>query len=75
MKTKIFQSGNSQAVLIPKEFRFEGVEVEIFKRGDEVILKPRPENLEEAFDLLANLSDDIMADGRDDAPPQEREIF
>ena len=75
IKTKIFQSGNSQAVLIPKEFRFEGAEVEIFKRGDEVILKPRPGNLEEAFDLLANLSDDFMADGRDDAPPQEREIF
>ena len=53
----------------------KGVEVGIFKLGDEVILKPRPENLEEAFDLLANLSDDIMADGRDDAPPQEREIF
>ena len=45
MKTKIFQSGNSQAVLIPKEFRFEGVEVEIFNRGDGVILKPRLRNL------------------------------
>jgi len=75
MKTKIFQSGNSQAVPIPKEFEFEETEVEIFKRGDEVILKPRPGNIEEAFALLAHLSDDFMADGRDDAYPQEREIF
>jgi len=39
MEAKIFQSGNSQAVRIPKEFRFEVTEVEIFKRGDEVVLK------------------------------------
>lgn len=75
MEAKIFQSGNSQAVRIPKEFRFDVSEVEIFKRGDEVILKPKPKSLKAAFELFANLPDDFMADGRDDSLPQEREIF
>ena len=39
---KLFQHGGSQAVRLPKAFRFEGVEVLIEKRGDEVVLKPRP---------------------------------
>ena len=45
MEAKIFQSGNSQAVRIPKEFRFDVTTVEIFKRGDEVVLKPKPTDL------------------------------
>lgn len=39
---KLFQYGGSQAVRLPKEFRFEGAEVEIEKRGNEVVLKARP---------------------------------
>ena len=38
---KLFQHGGSQAVRLPKAFRFEGSEVVIEKRGDEVVLKPR----------------------------------
>jgi antitoxin VapB len=38
---KIFQHGGSQAVRLPKAFRFEGAEVLIEKRGEEVVLKPR----------------------------------
>jgi antitoxin VapB len=38
---KLFQHGGSQAVRLPKAFRFEGTEVVIEKRGDEVVLKPR----------------------------------
>ncbi|NVK00409.1 MAG: AbrB/MazE/SpoVT family DNA-binding domain-containing protein [Oceanospirillaceae bacterium] len=75
MQAKIFQSGNSQAVRIPKEFRFEGSEVEIFKRGDEVILKQRPKSLEAAFHLLTDMPDDFMAEGRGDSLPQDREEF
>ena len=33
------RSGNSQAVRLPKEFRFKGKEVEIFRRGDEIVLR------------------------------------
>ncbi len=37
---KIFQNGRSQAVRIPKAFRFRGNEVKISKKGDKVILEP-----------------------------------
>ncbi|MBT4610326.1 MAG: AbrB/MazE/SpoVT family DNA-binding domain-containing protein [Gemmatimonadetes bacterium] len=37
---KLFQNGRSQAVRIPKEFRFKGTEVSIRKEGDMVILEP-----------------------------------
>jgi antitoxin VapB len=36
---KVFRSGNSQAVRLPKEFRFGTAQVEIFRRGDEVVLR------------------------------------
>lgn len=39
---KLFQHGGSQAVRLPRDFRFEGTEVEIEKRGEEVVLRPRP---------------------------------
>lgn len=70
--TTVFKSGNSQAVRLPKDFQFEAREVEIFRRGDEIVLRRIPTNLAQAFELLASLPDDFMAEGRDDAPPQER---
>ncbi|MFP4258851.1 MAG: antitoxin [Desulfovermiculus sp.] len=39
-RAKIFQNGRSQAVRLPKEFRFEGQEVYIYKDGDKVVLEP-----------------------------------
>jgi antitoxin VapB len=39
---KVFRSGNSQAVRLPKEFRFKAKEVEVFRRGDEVVLRESP---------------------------------
>ena len=41
MTAKLFQHGGSQAVRLPKMFRFEGSEVLIEKHGDEVVLKPQ----------------------------------
>lgn len=77
MMAKIFKSGNSQAVRLPKGFRFNVSEVEIFKRGDEVILKEKSTNLARAFDLLCQLEDTepFFPHGRDDEPPQDREPF
>ncbi|HEU0196186.1 MAG TPA: type II toxin-antitoxin system VapB family antitoxin [Nevskiaceae bacterium] len=57
---RVFKSGNSQAVRLPKAFRFDSREVEIFKRGDEVVLRERRTNLADAFDLLAGLPDDMI---------------
>jgi antitoxin VapB len=72
---RIFQSGNSQAVRLPKDFRFDVDQVEIFRRGDEVVLRPVTVSAAAIFDALAGLPDDFMPDGRNDTPPQERESF
>jgi len=69
----VFKSGNSQAVRLPKEFQFDMREVEILRRGEEVVLRRIPVNLAAAFDLLAGLPEDFMAEGRVDTPPQVRE--
>ena len=71
--TKVFKSGNSQAVRLPKEFQFDTDEVEIFRRGDEVVLRRKPANLVRAFGLLTSLPADFMEEGREDVPPQQRE--
>ncbi len=70
---KVFKSGNSQAVRLPKEFRIAAKEVEISFRGDDIVLTPRRSSLADAFHLLASLPDDFMEKGRGDAPPQRRE--
>ena len=75
MEARVFKSGNSQAVRIPKEMRLDTDVVEIFKRGDEIILKPRVKSLSEAFKLLCNMPDDFLENGREDDTPQERDIF
>ena len=72
---RIFQSGNSQAVRLPKEFRLNVDQVEIFRRGDEIVLREVPLNAAAIFDALAGLPADLMADGREDSPPQERGAF
>ncbi|HIQ40532.1 MAG TPA: AbrB/MazE/SpoVT family DNA-binding domain-containing protein [Sulfurivirga caldicuralii] len=78
MLTRIFRSGNSQAVRIPKAYRFapEVTEVEIFKRGNELVIRPKTRSLSELYQILDEMPDDFMASGRpDDLPPQERERF
>ena len=72
---KIFKSGNSQAVRLPKDFQFDVSEVEIYRRGDEVVLRKKYQNLSRVFDLLTGMSDDFMEDGRNQPPIQEREPF
>jgi antitoxin VapB len=70
---RVFRSGNSQAVRLPKEFRFKSNEVEIFRRGDEIVLRERGKGLARAFEILANLPDDVFPEDRRDDPPQARE--
>jgi len=72
---RIFQSGNSQAVRLPKEFRFTAEQVEILRRGNDIILRERPANATATFDALASLPADFMEGGRIDTLPQEREAF
>ena len=69
---RVFRSGNSQAVRLPKEFRIAAKEVEIARRGEEVVLRPRRRGMGRVFEILGRLPEDFFSDGRDDPPPQER---
>lgn len=70
---KVFRSGNSQALRLPKEFRFKGKEVEIFRRGIEVVLREKDNSLARAFDLIVGLPDDLVLPDRKKDLPQKRE--
>jgi len=69
---RVFRSGNSQAVRLPKQFRLSGKEVEIFRRGDEIVLREKATGMTRAFELLAELPEDFMAGGRQGSTPQSR---
>lgn len=62
---KVFVSGNSQAVRLPQEFRFSCNEVYVTRRGNEVILTPRPTTWNGFMEGVGPLSDDFAVD---DAP-------
>ncbi|MEO1483763.1 MAG: type II toxin-antitoxin system VapB family antitoxin [Myxococcota bacterium] len=49
MRAKLFKNGRSQAVRLPKDFRFEGDEVEISRKGDSVILSPVKRSFTDQF--------------------------
>ncbi|MEJ2589624.1 MAG: type II toxin-antitoxin system VapB family antitoxin [Deltaproteobacteria bacterium] len=71
--TRVFKSGNSQAVRLPKEFATNSKVLEIFRRGDEIVLREPAKGMAKAFDLLTRLPDDFLSEGRRDTPPQDRE--
>ena len=63
MRTKIFQSGGSQALRIPKEFRFNEKEVEIYREGEALIIKPiKNIDIKIWWNELKRLSDDFYID-------------
>ena len=69
---RVFRSGNSQAVRLPKEFRLKSKEVEIFRRGNEIVLREKNGTMARAFDLLAGLPEDIEIPRRSSDLPQTR---
>jgi antitoxin VapB len=71
---KLFTTGRSQAVRLPKAFRFEGKEVFIRKEGNCVILSEKPESWDNFFASPTRVTEDFMAE-RVDLPPQKRELF
>ncbi len=69
---RVFRSGNSQAVRLPKQFRFKGKEVEIFRRGNEIVLREKENNIARVFEILAGLPDDFDIPDRHKDFPQQR---
>ena len=58
-----------------KEFQFNVGEVEIFRRGDEVVLRKPRRDASRVFDLLTSLPRDFMEDGREQPPLEQREAL
>jgi antitoxin VapB len=81
VRAKLFQHGGSQAVRLPKAFRFEGSEVTVRRDGDAVILEPvkksRPPTLEEMDAFWAKIDSLGGADfpDREQPPEQERDFW
>jgi antitoxin VapB len=69
---KLFMNNRSQAVRLPKEFRFTAKEVHIRKVGNDVILSPKPGSWAEYIANREPVSDEfmeIMRTRNDDLPP------
>ena len=71
--TRVIKSGNSQAARLPKKFSVKSKELEIFRRSDEIVLREPAKGLTRALELLTNLPDDFLTEGRHDMPPQLRQ--
>ena len=73
MTAKIFENGGSQAVRLPKEYRFDSDEVSVNKIGNIVLLSPKLDKWESVLQAFDMFSEDYLADGRADRKVQERE--
>jgi antitoxin VapB len=62
-------SRGAQIIRIPKQFMFKGKEVEIFRRGEEIVLREKSRGMARAFKLLASLP---LGQIPKDGPPQKR---
>lgn len=67
---KIFWSGRSQAVRLPKEYRFEGSEVRIHREGEKVILEPVEHDNWDWLQRLKPMDNDAVAAALDRPGPE-----
>ena len=70
---KLFENGRSQAVRLPKEYRFDADEVMINRIGEMVILLPKSSKWDSFIKAIDMFSDDYMQNGREPQNQQERE--
>ena len=74
--SRVFKSGNSQAVRIPRELAYDdiGQEVEVERKGDTLLIRPvYRKKLTGIADVFAMFSPDFMADGREFHEQEERD--
>lgn len=72
---KVFTNGGSQAVRLPKDFRFDTDEVDVNRIGKIVILVPKENRWAGLLQSLDMFTDDFMKDGRGDLKTEEREVL
>jgi antitoxin VapB len=76
MKTaKLFKNGDSQAVRLPKEFRFQGTEVFVRRMGNAVVLLPKTKSWDMLIGSLAKFPPDFMSDREQPREADRRESF
>jgi antitoxin VapB len=76
MKTaKVFKNGQSQAVRLPVDFRFNATEVYIHKVGSAVILVPKAQPWQNLQEALTMFSDDFFDEPRDQGKHQVRKAI
>lgn len=75
MTAKVFENGRSQAVRLPKEYRFNCEEVAVNKIGDVVFLMPKDNEWAGFLSSLNLFTEDFLLDGREQPAVQEREIL
>jgi antitoxin VapB len=71
---KIFMNGRSQAVRLPKAFRFDCDEVYITRQGDNVVISPTKPTWDDFFFQPSAFGDDYLSDREQDTP-QERDFY
>ena len=74
-QARVFQSGNSQAVRLPKEFRMKPGAVEIFRHGSDIVLREIPTSALAILDAFSAFPEDMFSHGRVDQAPEIREEF
>ena len=72
---KLFKNGESQAVRLPKEFRFKGTEVYLRRMGNAVVLLPKTKSWDTLIDSLAKFPPDFMSDREQPGKADRRESF
>jgi antitoxin VapB len=72
---KLFKNGSSQAVRLPKEFRFEGDQVWIEQRGDHVILTPYHDRLSLLKESLALFTDEVYLERQQPQGTDQRPLL
>ena len=72
---KLFQNGQSQAVRLPKQFRFQGKQVFIKKVDNTVVLIPADDPWKSLFDSLDQFTDDFLSNRGQPMQQQKRENF
>jgi antitoxin VapB len=70
--TKVFKSGNSQAVRIPKEYQVDDEDLIINKIGNTIVLFPKNDPWELFKKSLAEFTDDYFSEGRNQPKIQKR---
>ena len=71
-RAKIFWSGRSQAVRLPKDYRFKGSEVRIRRQGPAIILEPVTESWAWLDTAIGTFDADAATAAAEQPNPQER---